>query len=84
MSVGFWAAVGTAVFCGAIVGFERQLYKKPAGIRTSILICLGTTVFVQLGKLTAVNGGDPSRVVAASSRTRCWCIAVQKKRSSCS
>ena len=56
--------MATAVFCGALVGFERQLYKKPAGIRTSILICLGTTVFVQLGALTVGTGGDPSRVVA--------------------
>ncbi len=52
------------MFCGTIVGLERQLHKKPAGIRTSILICLGTTVFVRLGTLTALVGGDPSRVVA--------------------
>jgi len=64
MTLDFWAAVGTAVFCGAIVGLERQLHRKPAGIRTSILICLGTAVFVVLGTLTALDGGDPSRVVA--------------------
>lgn len=64
MGLGFWAAVGTAVFCGAIVGLERQIHRKPAGIRTSILICLGTTVFVRLGELTALDGGDPSRVLA--------------------
>lgn len=60
----FWMAVGTAVFCGAIVGFERQMRGKPAGIRTSILICLGTMVFVRLGGLMALEGGDPARVLA--------------------
>lgn len=60
----FWGAVGTAVFCGSIVGFERQMRGKPAGIRTSILICLGTTVFVRLGGLMALEGGDPARVLA--------------------
>ena len=39
-----------AVFCGFIVGFERQWYGKPAGIRTSILICLSAYIFVRLGQ----------------------------------
>jgi len=31
---------------GAVVGFERQRAHKPAGLRTHILVCLGTTVLV--------------------------------------
>jgi putative Mg2+ transporter-C (MgtC) family protein len=59
----FWAAVGTAALCGVIVGLERQIRGKPAGIRTSILICLGTTVFIRLGIVVAGSGGDPTRVL---------------------
>jgi putative Mg2+ transporter-C (MgtC) family protein len=59
----FWKTVGVAVCCGAIVGFERQLRGKPAGIRTSVLVCLGTTLFVKLGALSSGDGGDPARVL---------------------
>lgn len=41
--------IATAMLCGTVLGFERQILGKPAGIRTSILICLGTYVFVKLG-----------------------------------
>ena len=60
----FWQRIGVAFLCGGIIGLERQLRGKPAGIRTSILICLGTEVFVALGALiTEGTGADPSRVV---------------------
>ena len=44
----FWQTVGVAIVTGGVMGLERQLRGKPAGIRTSVLICLGTTVFVYL------------------------------------
>jgi len=61
----FWQRIAVAIICGGIIGLERQLRGKPAGIRTSILICLGTEVFVALGALITVDlaGADPSRVV---------------------
>lgn len=64
LDLSFWTSVGTAALCGAIVGVERQLHGKPAGVRTSMLICLGTTMFVRLGGLVALGGGDPTRVLA--------------------
>ena len=45
----FWKKLLVSLFCGAIVCFERQFRGKPAGIRTSILICLGTQIFVSMG-----------------------------------
>jgi putative Mg2+ transporter-C (MgtC) family protein len=60
----FWMAVGTASLCGAVVGLERQVRGKPAGIRTSILICLGTAVFIRLGSTLPSAGVDPTRVLA--------------------
>lgn len=59
----FWIMVGVAVLCGGIVGFERQMRGKPAGIRTNILICLGTTVFVKLSTLYSGQNADMTRVL---------------------
>lgn len=59
----FWATVGVAILCGGIVGFERQLRGKPAGVRTSILVCLGTSVFIHLGSALSGVGSDPTRVL---------------------
>ncbi len=53
----------TTFLCGGIVGLERQLCGKPAGIRTSTLICMGTYIFVVTGVPLAGGAGDPSRVI---------------------
>lgn len=60
----FWLHLGTAVLCGGLIGIERQLRGKAAGIRTSILICLGTSIFVSLGASQPANLADPTRVLA--------------------
>ncbi len=60
----FWQHVGTAVLCGGVIGIERQLRGKAAGIRTSILICLGTAIFVALGASFGADKADPTRVLA--------------------
>jgi len=57
-----WAAA-IAVLCGGIVGLERQIRHKAIGIRTSMLICLGTQVFVRLGVDLGGAMTDPSRVL---------------------
>jgi putative Mg2+ transporter-C (MgtC) family protein len=62
-SVGFWTAIGVAILCGTVIGIERQLRGKPAGIRTSILICLGTCLFIRLGVGEAGPGTDSTRVL---------------------
>ncbi|MFA7383524.1 MAG: MgtC/SapB family protein [Desulfurivibrionaceae bacterium] len=60
----FWQRIGIALVCGGIIGLERRLRGKSAGILTSILICLGTEVFVALGTLiTADTVVHPLRVV---------------------
>ncbi len=64
-TVPFWLRMGTAILCGSVIGFERQIRGKPAGIRTSILVCLATQVFVQLAvAIDTGNGAEgPSRVI---------------------
>ena len=59
----FFLQIGTSIVCGGIVGFERQLRGKSIGIRTSILICLATQVFVRLSVILAGSGADPTRVI---------------------
>lgn len=59
----FWTIVGAAVLCGMIIGFERQIQGKPAGIRTSVLICLGSSLFVALGVEHTSENTDATRVL---------------------
>lgn len=58
-----WTAVAVAITCGALIGFERQFRGKAAGVRTGILISLGTMLFVFMG--SHMNGAtvDNSRVL---------------------
>src|SRR5215467_4514444 len=37
-----------AVILGGIIGIERQIRDKPAGLRTNILICVGSTLFMSI------------------------------------
>jgi putative Mg2+ transporter-C (MgtC) family protein len=57
-----WGRVGMALLCGGIVGLERQLRGKPAGIRTSSLICFGTAMFVHMSQGLGASA-DPTRVL---------------------
>ena len=59
----FWRHVGTAILCGAAIGLERQLRGKVAGMRTSILIIIGTAFFVTLGGALVPANLDPTRVL---------------------
>jgi putative Mg2+ transporter-C (MgtC) family protein len=53
-----------AVLLGGIVGLDRELRGKPAGLRTNILICMGATLFTTLSYKMAGPHGDPARVAA--------------------
>ena len=58
----FWLRIGTAILCGGAIGLDRQLRGKAAGLRTSILICLGTALFVMIGDSYPIRT-EPSRVL---------------------
>src|SRR5918996_6640947 len=51
-----------AAFCGGVVGLERELREKPAGLKTNALICLGAALYVYFGTLVVEQGGDPTRI----------------------
>jgi len=59
----FWLHIGTSVACGGAIGLERQIHGKASGVRTSILICLGTSLFVAMGATAAPDRSDPTRVL---------------------
>ncbi len=35
-----------AVIAGGLIGLEREVVHKPAGVRTHMLVCLGSALFV--------------------------------------
>jgi putative Mg2+ transporter-C (MgtC) family protein len=53
-----------AVLLGGAIGLERELRGKAAGLRTNILICLGSTLFTHLSIHLAGPSGDPGRIAA--------------------
>ncbi|WP_375688630.1 MgtC/SapB family protein [Pseudooceanicola sp. LIPI14-2-Ac024] len=57
--------VAIAVFCGGLIGLERQLRGKSVGIRHCIIIVLTSALLVDLGQTLTDTAGDPSRVMAA-------------------
>jgi putative Mg2+ transporter-C (MgtC) family protein len=54
-----------AAILGGIIGLERQLRHKPAGLRTNLFICFGSAMFTVLSdQLAGSLGGDHTRVAA--------------------
>ncbi|HEY8170268.1 MAG TPA: MgtC/SapB family protein [Candidatus Limnocylindria bacterium] len=50
---------------GAIIGFERELHRQPAGFRTHSLVALGSALFtVVSGYGFSGLGADPTRIAA--------------------
>ena len=39
-----------AAFLGALVGFEREVHGRPAGIRTYLILCLGSALIMVLSE----------------------------------
>ena len=52
-----------SVVLGAIIGFEREQIGKPAGLRTHMLVSLGSAVFVLAALEAGMSVGDVSRVI---------------------
>ena len=52
-----------AMALGAIVGIQREQFGKPAGLRTHILVALGTTLFVLAASGSGMSSDGVSRVI---------------------
>ena len=55
-----------SILCGGIIGFERGRAGRPAGLRTHILVCLGSTLAILTNQYVYEKFGisDPTRLGA--------------------
>lgn len=54
-----------AAVLGGIVGIERELKRRPAGLRTNMFICFGAAMFTVLSlELAAATGGEQTRIAS--------------------
>lgn len=58
-----------SLIAGAIIGLEREAHKQPAGLKTHMLICLGSTLIMLLSiyipfSFNTTQTGDPGRIAA--------------------
>ena len=56
-----------ALLVGGVVGLEREFKGKPAGIRTNILMCVGSCLFMIISievARSAAGVADPGRIAA--------------------
>jgi putative Mg2+ transporter-C (MgtC) family protein len=54
--------LGLATLLGGAIGLERELGGKPAGLRTNILICMGSALYTQLSISMVHGAADATRV----------------------
>jgi putative Mg2+ transporter-C (MgtC) family protein len=63
--VGYALRLVLAAFLGAAVGLEREIHDHPAGMRTHLLVALGSAAFTILSIAAfPAPGADPARVAA--------------------
>ena len=69
----FWMIVGRlllAFVLGGLVGWEREREDKPAGLRTLILVSIGSALFVLVTQVVAASTANADRP-PADRRRRC-------------
>ena len=53
----------TALGAGMLIGLERELLNKPAGLRTNTLVAIGAALFVLLSLKLTQDNGDATRII---------------------
>jgi putative Mg2+ transporter-C (MgtC) family protein len=62
-----------AALLGGLIGLERDIHGRAAGLRTNLLVCLGSALFMQVSLAVAASSGtltagglrsDPGRIAA--------------------
>lgn len=58
--------LGLSCVLGGAVGLERESIHRPAGLRTHVLVCLGSTLFTIVSAYAFINYklNDPARIAA--------------------
>ncbi len=67
--------IGLSMIFGGIIGIEREIADKPAGIRTIMLVAGGSTLLMKLGDIIIIQNRelinqdivriDPTRIIQA-------------------
>ncbi|MEW4567048.1 MgtC/SapB family protein [Tautonia sp. JC769] len=52
-----------AALLGGIIGLERSIHARPAGLRTFMLVAVGSAAFVLVSEQLGIREGDLSRVI---------------------
>jgi putative Mg2+ transporter-C (MgtC) family protein len=55
-----------ACLLGGLIGIEREYNRQPAGVRTNMLICVGSALFTLLSPILAGEGGNNKGQVASN------------------
>jgi len=57
-----------AIACGALIGLEREFKQKVAGMRTHMIVCVGSAIFVSISFVLAESYDhfDPTRIIAST------------------
>ncbi len=58
------ARLTLAALLGGIIGLERELKHRPAGLRTNMFICFGAALFTVLSRALAAEPSDYTRIAA--------------------
>lgn len=76
LQLGLLGRLMLAALLGGLIGLERELRAKPAGLRTNLLICMGSALLMEISVAVAGLGeglpraegtrvvGDPGRIAA--------------------
>lgn len=60
-----YVSLGLACVAGGVIGLERELNDKPAGLRTNIFICFGAALFtIMSANMADTFGADKTRIAA--------------------
>ena len=55
--------VAIAMVLGAVIGYEREAADKPAGLRTHMLMCAASALFLHIGYVILDQASDASSAV---------------------
>jgi len=57
-----------AIGCGVLIGLEREFKQKVAGMRTHMIVCVGSAIFVSISfvLVDAYDHFDPTRIIAST------------------
>ncbi|MBO5177761.1 MAG: MgtC/SapB family protein [Lachnospiraceae bacterium] len=64
----FFIRLAIACICGGIIGIERQLRTKVAGVRTHIMICIGAALLIIISKYGFVDVAGSNGLTCDVSR----------------